>query len=197
MNGLLEYRTMQLRYCGRRIAYKLGKKEYLPDGSLSLADFNKYLHDRVASDAPLMVARFGSQEARATAWALGVERGYDKAIPEYVQKRMAIGPGFFPADNENIKRFGDVMVKSSARLDSLAYWDSFMQEYLLEEICPKNVVTTYLENLEPYRYQSAPWSKALEGKKVLVVHPFASTIEKQYAKREMLFPIPMYFRVSS
>lgn len=43
-----------------------------------------------------------------------------------------------------------------------------------------------LEDLEPF-FCSNPWTKALEGKKVLVVHPFVSTIEKQYKKRDLLF----------
>lgn len=190
MNGLIKYRSMQLLYCGRRIAYKLGKKEYLPNTSLSIDVYNEWLFDRIIDGRPLMVARFGSQEARATAWSLGVDRGYDRVIPRYVQKRMAMGPGLFPSNDESVRRFGDIMVESAGSLDSLAYWDSFMQEYLLEEICPYGVVTTYLENLEPYRYQVAPWSRALEGKTVLVVHPFASTIEKQYARRGELFANP-------
>ena len=33
-----------------------------------------------------------------------------------------------------------------------------------------------------------PWTKALKGKKVLVVHPFADSILKQYAIRDRLFP---------
>ena len=33
-----------------------------------------------------------------------------------------------------------------------------------------------------------PWSAALAGKRVLVVHPFKTTIERQYARREQLFP---------
>lgn len=187
MSGLLRYRTMQLRYCGRRIAYKLGEKEYLPSGSLSREAFNEYLFERISSGEPFMVARFGSQEARATAWALGVERGYDRAIPRYVQGRMALGPGFFPADDEHIRHFGRVMVESAKKLDALAYWDSFMQQYLLEEICPAGIVASFLENLEPYRNQKAPWSRALKGRKVLVVHPFAATIEDQYRNRELLF----------
>ena len=32
-----------------------------------------------------------------------------------------------------------------------------------------------------------PWTMALDGKKVLIVHPFARTIEKQYAQRKKLF----------
>lgn len=187
MDGLIKYRVMQFRYCARRIEYKLGKSEYLPKDSLSREAFNAYIVQAINSGLPLMVARFGSQEARALAWAHGVRCGYDRAIPGYVQKRMALGPGFFPSNDQNIRRFGDVMTRSASSLDALAYWDSFMQQYLLETLCPKKVVTSYLENLEPYRNQANPWSSALAGKRVLVVHPFAKTIESQYKQREKLF----------
>lgn len=43
-----------------------------------------------------------------------------------------------------------------------------------------------LGDFEPYKF-SSPWTMALKGKKILVIHPFESTIKKQYAKRELLF----------
>ena len=45
---------------------------------------------------------------------------------------------------------------------------------------------TQLRALEPYYYAN-PWSAALAGKHVLVVHPFADTIRAQYQKRGELF----------
>lgn len=185
--GKIEYRAMQLRYCVRRFAYKAGKQEYLPKSALNREDFNTVISNLILSGKPIMVGRFGSQEARATAWALGVAKGYDKAIPLYVQKRMAVGPGFFPADDEHIRRFGLLMAKSAADLDALAYWDSFMQQWLLKEVCAEGITISYLENLEPYRNQGNPWTAALSGKRVLVVHPFAKSIEAQYSRKEQLF----------
>ena len=45
-------------------------------------------------------------------------------------------------------------------------------------------------NLEPY-WSSRPWSRALEGRKVLVVHPFAESITLQYERnRERIFENP-------
>ena len=41
----------------------------------------------------------------------------------------------------------------------------------------------------PFLWEN-PWTKELKGKKVLVVHPFAETIKKQYDKREHLFENP-------
>ena len=40
--------------------------------------------------------------------------------------------------------------------------------------------------MEPWRYEK-PWSAALKGKKVLVIHPFEQSIQEQYAIREKLF----------
>ena len=41
--------------------------------------------------------------------------------------------------------------------------------------------------LEPW-FADDPWTQALAGKKVLVIHPFDELIQEQYAKREQLFP---------
>ena len=44
--------------------------------------------------------------------------------------------------------------------------------------------------LEPY-HAANPWTRILEGKKVLVIHPFSETIKRQYdSKRTLLFKNP-------
>jgi hypothetical protein len=40
--------------------------------------------------------------------------------------------------------------------------------------------------LNPF-FCTVPWTKALEGKRILVVHPFVDTIKRQYQKRAFLF----------
>jgi len=46
-----------------------------------------------------------------------------------------------------------------------------------------------LVDLFPFIHRT-PWSHALEGRRVLVVHPFADSIQKQYARRALLFKDP-------
>jgi hypothetical protein len=59
-----------------------------------------------------------------------------------------------------------------------------------ENLVVKNFVVnaelTVLRGLEPYYYEN-PWSEALKGKKVLVIHPFEQSIISQYEKRKLLF----------
>lgn len=47
---------------------------------------------------------------------------------------------------------------------------------------------TYLHYIDPFRCPEHPWTEALEGKRVLVIHPQAELIRSQYEKRERLFP---------
>lgn len=59
-------------------------------------------------------------------------------------------------------------------------------EELFSDIFKPDIMFGRLEDMEPYDYDK-PWSMALSGKKVLVVHPFAKSIELQYAKRKLLW----------
>ncbi len=74
------------------------------------------------------------------------------------------------------------MILDMKYLDVLGVW--LKEDFFASVLKQANFVK--LETLEPYDFEH-PWSKALEGKKVLVIHPFAKTIEMQYKKRELLF----------
>lgn len=47
----------------------------------------------------------------------------------------------------------------------------------------------HFESVYPY-FVERPWTRILKGKKVLVVHPYTETIQKQYAFREKLYDNP-------
>jgi hypothetical protein len=94
--------------------------------------------------------------------------------------------GFFPAGDENLNRFAEKMLHDIQGIDILASWLS--GETHLAHLFPKAQIIR-LTDLEPY-YHTDPWSQALEGKKVLVVHPFEASIRSQYARRSLLFHNP-------
>ncbi len=77
-----------------------------------------------------------------------------------------------------------MMLEDTKLVDILGDWkngERFLSRYL------KNSTIVPPRILEPY-YWKNPWTKVLKGKKVLVVHPFDSTIEMQYHNnREKLF----------
>jgi hypothetical protein len=77
-----------------------------------------------------------------------------------------------------LDRFGKLMMECLPSVDLLGSWR-------LEEACIlpffPSIQRVPLYTLEPY-YFTNPWTTALEGKRVLVIHPFEDTIRKQHEK---------------
>ena len=168
----------------------------LPPYDRGVTDFNQaseLIYDLLVSGKPCMVARFGSTEILALTNYLGVVEKHH-SIGKYVQgkqfawwweenvkEQMTMWSGFFPSSEENLMKFGNLMLE----VDILGSWLR-EEQIMIEEYC-LNLRKVTLMALEPY-WATNPWTRALEGKKVLVIHPFASLIESQYAeKRELLF----------
>lgn len=152
-------------------------------------DAQEKIKNIITAGQPALIARFGSVEARCTAEGIGIMLGARKTFDEYTLRTINRNAGVFPYGEEMALRFSEISKESAKEVDILGFWDTYMQDYLLNEVCKKDIILTHLGNLEPYR-NSNPWSAALEGKKVLVIHPFKDSIESQYKKRTELFENP-------
>ena len=156
---------------------------------MSLDETQEKIRQIIYEGKPALVARFGSNEASCTAEAIGIKLGAIKSFNDALLFRMNNNAGLFPSGEEMAMRFGEISANAAKTVDILGVWNSSMQDYLAAKVCSKDVTLTKLANLEPY-YSETPWSSALKGKKVLVIHPFKETIEAQYKKRELLFENP-------
>ena len=83
-----------------------------------------------------------------------------------------------------LNRFCKLYTSCAQGADLLALWDVGAERQVIDGC--HGTRFTQLRALEPYYYAN-PWSAALAGKHVLVVHPFADTIRAQYQKRGELF----------
>lgn len=153
------------------------------------------IYSLLESSNPCMIARFGSTELMCYANYDGVKKGrnicdfitgkqdcwwWQDGVAEQMQKWS----GFFPPTYENLDRYCKLLEEDSKLLDLLGSWVT--DEKLLEHNYQKAKITPLI-CLEPYLAEE-PWSKALGGKNVLVVHPFAEQIAFQYSYfRKMLF----------
>jgi hypothetical protein len=86
-------------------------------------------------------------------------------------------------------QFGDEMEEACKWVDLLAIWGTIPMERYVMDTYVKQAKYCKLGGLEPF-FASEPWTHALEGKKVLVIHPFENTIRSQYEKRTQLFSDP-------
>ena len=158
---------------------------------------NDLIYETLMANEPCMIARFGSTEMLCLMNYIGVKnpkifknyKSYCKSLtPPWWWESSTIQQiqqwsGFFPGRIDKIEQFCELMLNDISQVDILGSWlnqENFFSNQL------GNAKKVVLEDLEPF-FSSNPWTRALKGKKVLVVHPFAETIEQQYLKRELLF----------
>lgn len=164
----------------RKRRYYCGKKVLIAD------EANKKLENLLNENKPMACGRFGSVELYATGvFDLAIKEKYENASRE-----LHLNAGFFSDKSEKRgeREFSQLMKECMGKMDFLGIWNIPFEHYYLNKI-KKDVSLTYLRYLEPW-FSEYPWTKALKGKSVLVIHPYAETIEKQYAKREKLFCAP-------
>ncbi|WP_430936224.1 hypothetical protein [Saccharicrinis sp. 156] len=184
----------------RRVYLKINKKEigHLPEHDSDADSIAQKIYGLLSQDKPCMIARFGAFELATITNYLGVRQGR-QSLYKYIKgdvidwwwnktllNFMHQNAGFFPMSERYIEKFCQLMLEETKNVDILGSWQKnefFIQKELNEA---SKIQLIYLD---PY-WSKKPWTRILEGKKVLVVHPFKHTIEAQYKRRELLFENP-------
>jgi len=159
------------------------------------------LRQTIRADGPCMIARFGAVELQALV-RIKIRKSLTRMEVIYDDlQRGANTPwdsesefsalrnnaGFFPINAHGLLQFERLMDESVRSVDILGSWLS--QESIYNEALSQARVVE-LGDLEPY-YRRDPWSAALEGQRVLIVHPFVESVTKQYTEnRTRLFSNP-------
>ena len=170
------------------------KKKIKPICELNSDIASDIIYDALRSDQPIMIARFGAFELSTLVNYIGV-KSKNRSIIKYIKgdeldwwwnksliTHMHINAGFFPPNIDKIEQFCKLMLKDKNLVDILGSW--MVSEKFVEDGMHATKVNLLL--LEPF-WSENPWTKALENKKILVIHPFSRTILAQYEKRELLF----------
>jgi len=141
---------------------------------------------------PCLVSRFGTTEMELVDDYVRGHFSTWKAFPKKLTCRMQNFSGFFPLQRDLLARFSQESLAIFPNIDVLGlrikpydygFWEK--EDFFASRYCP-NAALIHLHQIAPYDVRS-PWMRYLEGKKVLVIHPFADTIRRQYAKRTLLF----------
>ncbi len=114
------------------------------------------------------------------------QKRYNKGVRFTIQYYS----GFFPRPNvKSLDRFSKIYLDSSRKIDCMGLMGLTEEATMISKICPDASLFN-MKDVLPLWY-SNPWSKILEGKQVLVIHPFTKDIEEQYYnKRTLLFDNP-------
>ncbi len=150
-------------------------------------DGNDIIYKELLSDKPTLICRYGSVELSALNYFLYNKENKIK-YPEFIKIHMKRNAGFFPTTDYMLSRFSSELIDVTKNIDVIGVWFNEGEEKVLTKYAPDAKLVGLL-NIDPV-VGTNPWSKALKGKKVLVIHPFAKSIETQYNKREVLFKNP-------
>ena len=167
-----------------RIRRYLKNKSVVANGKVQTAEeINNCIKDMILSGNPFLAGRFGANELSAV-------KAFDfelKSKYEIVMEYLCRGAGFFPNSEKEGIKIKNLMIDSIPEADVMGIWMLPFEEYYLNSYGDRQLKTTYLLDLEPWSSPEKPWSAALKDKKVLVIHPFKETIERQYKRREEIF----------
>ncbi|WP_395074205.1 hypothetical protein [Flavobacterium sp.] len=157
------------------------------------------IYDILASNKPCMISRLGNVEFKCVYFYKINKNNIFKKYIKYIKyiigdiddvdwtpkmkHELQHNAGFFTATSENLEKFSQRMLKDIVNIDILASGIDYENEFK-EEL--KNAATIGFEDLNSYNHKN-PWSRVLKNKKVLVIHPFAESIQSQYKRREFLF----------
>jgi len=197
MNKTAAFFLKKARRCYPKLVKSADRKPRLkPDYHGQAA--SDLIKEMLAGNEPCMICRLGSNELKATLVHLDIASS-DGLFPKSIKFiRGDIGPfwwddnikflmrniaGFFPANAAYLEKYANIMLHDMKDIDVLGSW--LTDEIRLENFFP-NAKIVPLTDLEPY-YHVDPWSEVLEGKRVLVIHPYEESIKQQYVKHRVLF----------
>lgn len=128
---------------------------------------------------PFLFARWGSECDFVYRTRTGVRLTLNESI--YLKNNL----GVFPISEDLLTSYFNVMERSAKEIDMLCafYWQKPLDK-LIEWYSPDVAIVS--SDLE-YPFFSNPWTKALKGLKVLVIHPFVKLFVEQYKRRDKLF----------
>lgn len=154
---------------------------------LSAEEGNAIIKDRIISGEPFVAARIGGCEMTVVNGILA-ERAHIGTLTKRRKQQLVTNAGFFPYQDDMFSKFADINIELSKYCDVYAMFNWINSGYLYDEyVYPNGGVPALSDCVQPYFFDD-PWSSALKGKTVLVIHPFTETIASQYAKnREKLF----------
>ena len=95
-------------------------------------------------------------------------------------QRLYTNAGVFPPTSEGFSQFGQEMADCLADVDFLSVWFNPGEAEIVKQFAP-NASLVDLNAIEPHLWDQ-PWFELAEGKRVLAISPFASTIQSQHSR---------------
>lgn len=140
------------------------------------------VYEELCKPKPSLICRFGTLELGIVSQFINNK---ELRIKFENTQPMYDNAGFFPITDYHLSRFAGEMVEASKDIDVLGILHYQEEWDVISRYC-QDARITEIQSISSISFEN-PWTRVLKGKKVLVIHPFAETIKKQYEKRKLLF----------
>ena len=155
---------------------------------LAAQNGNDVCKELLQNDSPCMIGRVGTVEMGIIQAYIDKEAKVLKHISKQKVNLLCNNAGFFPNEENEICKFAKLYIECAREVDVFGVFGSHAEDFFLNKYAPMARLMQFT-SLEPFYFRN-PWSYALKGKRVLVIHPFEESIKKQYERREVLFDNP-------
>ena len=149
-----------------------------------------YIKKQIESNLSFFIGRIAGVELQI-AYQL-----QNQSLDAYLIQELENNAGIKVKDSNSLLLYIDMLIKSYDHCTAIAEWDGKVFEItgkgqeLIAKRTP-NIYKMLARNLEPYYYTKS-WMSAMNGKRVLIVHPFVTTMQSQIKHLPTLFPFSWF-----
>ena len=156
---------------------------------------NLYIKEIIQENTPFFIGRIAGCELKV---AYNVLNNNLLDIVDDL-KELENNAGIYVKNNESLITYVNRLIKSYENCTVIAEWETtgkvFAHTGIGQQLITKRTPTIPKINalaLEPYYFKDS-WMPSLKGKKILIVHPFSKTFQKQSHNLKKIFPNRVWF----
>jgi hypothetical protein len=156
---------------------------------------NLYIKEVIQQNKPFFIGRIAGCELKV---AYCYQEGNLFDIVDELRE-LENNAGIFTRDNYSLEKYSKKLIESYDHCTMIAEWEVmgkvFSHTGSGQEFISKRTLKipkVDARALEPYYFKES-WMPALKGKRILIVHPFSKTFQKQFAHIKKIFPNRSWF----
>ncbi len=170
-------------------ADKLSQNEFIVK-FLSKDDSNEFIYRKLLDNEPFFAGRIGSNELECMSeyyYVLNREKGGTSSYHDNLKLVMKRGAGFYPTEDSYLDKMVQIYTRGFQDMDFI--WNMWLSRFenmlYMRFYNIRQNIGKYKDTAFPYDIEK-PWTEALHGRKVLVIHPFEQSIRQNYKNRDNL-----------
>lgn len=175
----------------RRLISAPANKFWAKTPALPLESAHALIRSKITEKSPFCVARLGSVELKIILWGRRIPMigplGLPLPTPFSDTHAGAPNAGIRPRSPGSYRTFADLAYESLKQIDLLSRWATPLEYAVLNQTQIRPALCD-VEQLSPTMPNEQHWVEALDGKRILIVSPFKSSIERQIPRMQSVWP---------